>query len=257
LGWLASFAILLPSNERVTMTTSRRCLLNKAFALTGVLLLAVAVRPVLAADDLNQVLAKLDAASVKFRSAQADIVWDNVQTQPLPDTDSQAGTILFERKNGQLRMALHLKTDNGKPAPKDVVYADGELKLYEPLQKRLVINKAGANRAQYDMFLTVGFGGSGKDLQKNWEVSYVGTEQVDGVTAAKLQLVPRDPSLRNTVTRVLLWIDMDKGVAVKQQSFDPSENYRVVTYHKVALNGSVSSGAFEIKTASGTQVVNH
>jgi outer membrane lipoprotein-sorting protein len=239
------------------MTLFPKVSLRAFLPLMTMLAMIAACAAFAAADDLDKVITRLDAASKTFKSAQADILWDNVQTQPMPDTDSQAGTVIFERKNGQLRMALHLKTDNGKPVPKDVVYADGVLKLYEPLQKRIVINQAGANRAQYDMFLTVGFGGSGKDLQKNWEVTYVGSEPVDGAAAAKLQLVPRDPSLRSTVTQVLLWIDLDKGVSVKQQSFDPSGNYRMVTYKNLHLNGSVPSNAFEIKTASGTQVVNH
>ena len=239
------------------MNLFRKASSHRVLAFAGFLFLISSALPMLAADDLEKVLARLDDISLKFKSAQADIVWDNVQTQPMPDTDSQAGTILFERKNNQLRMALHLKTDNGKPVLKDVVYADGVLKLYQPLQKQMVITQAGANRAEYDMVLTVGFGGSGKDLQKNWDVSYVGIEQVDGVAASKLQLVPHDASLRKSVTKVFLWIDMDKGVAVKQQSFDPSGNYRVVTYHNLHLNGSVPSNAFEIKTASGTQIVNH
>lgn len=213
--------------------------------------------PARAADDLDKVLARLDASSAKFKSAQADIVWDNVQTQPIEDKDSQAGTVLFDRKGGQLQMALHLKTDNGRPIEKEMVYAGGVFKLYEARIKQLQIFQAGANRAQYDMFLTVGFGGSGKDLQKNWDVSLVGTETVDGVSAPKLQLIPRDANLLKSITKVFLWIDMDKGVAVKQQSFDPAGNYRMVVYHGIKLNVPTPSDAFEIKTAPGTQTVNH
>jgi outer membrane lipoprotein-sorting protein len=233
-----------------------RCSILSLIALTA----TTFTLPAKAADDLgnlDKVLARLDASAAKFKSAQADIVWDNVQTQPVEDKDSQVGTVLFERKGGQLQMALHLKTDNGKPVEKQMVYAGGLFKLYEPRIKQMQVFQAGANRAQYDMFLTVGFGGSGKELQKNWEVSYVGTEPVDGVSAAKLQLIPRDESLRKSITKVFLWIDMDKGVAVKQQSFDPTGNYRMVVYHGIKLNVATPSDAFEIKTAQGTQTVNH
>ena len=208
------------------------------------------------AEDLNSVLGKLDAASAKFKSAQADITWDNVQVAPLPDTDTQAGTVLFERSGGQLEMALHLKSDNGKPVEKDLVYSSGLLKLYEPRLKQLQVFKAGNNRSQLDTFLTLGFGGSGKDLDKNWTVTYVGTESVDGVSAAKLQLVPRDASVANTVAKAFLWINSENGSAVRQQFFDPSGNYRMVSYRNVRQNAPVSSGAFEIKTAPGTNIVN-
>jgi outer membrane lipoprotein-sorting protein len=55
---------------------------------------------------------------------------------------------------------------------------------------------------------------------------------------------------------VLLWVDMDTGLAARQQFFDASGNYRVATYHNVKLNAPVPAKSFEIKTAPGTQIVN-
>jgi len=227
--------------------------LGIALFLVGALGLAASA---LAADDLATVLAKLDAASAKFKSAQADIVSENTQTQPILDTDTQTGTILFEREGGQLHMALHLKTDNGHPAEKDVVYAGGLLKFYEPMQKRMTVFKAGDNQNQADTILTIGFGGSGKDLQKSWEVAYAGSEKVDGKTTAKLSLVPKDASMKNNFPKVALWVDMETGLAVRQQFFDASGNYRIANYRNIKLNAAVPAKSFEVKTAPGTQVVN-
>jgi outer membrane lipoprotein-sorting protein len=239
------------------MTSIRKASTIGFLAFSAILLLAGAARTALAADDLTKVLARLDAEAAKFKSAQADILWDNEQVVPIPDDDKQAGTILFERKNGQVQMALHIKTDNGKPIQKDLVYADGIGKLYEARLKQMQVFKVGDKRGQLDTFLTLGFGGSGKELQQNWDVSYSGTEQVGSVSAVKLQLVPRDASLAKTVPKVLLWIDMDKGVAVKQQRFDPSGNFVIFSYSNLHLNVSVPSGAFDLKTPSGTQIINH
>jgi outer membrane lipoprotein-sorting protein len=225
-------------------------------AVALLLLLALPSSRAFAADDLQKVLAKLDEASTKFKSVQGDLVWENVQTQPIEDRDAQAGTVIFERKSGQLQMALHLKTDQGRPIQKDMVYAGGLFKLYEPKIKQMQVFKAGANKAQFDTFLTLGFGGSGKELVKAWEVSYAGSEAVDGHPTSKLQLIPRDEGVRKNFTKVDLWIDMDNGLALKQQSFDPSGNYRIVSYHNLKLNGSVPSDAFDLKTLQGTQIIN-
>ena len=231
---------------------SRRILVSIAL-----LLAAAAAIPARAADDLDKVVARLDASAAKFKSAQADITWDNVQTQPIPDTDRQGGTILFERKGGETQVALHIKTDNGKSVLKDMVYAGGVGKLYEPALKQMQVFKVGDKKTELDAFLTLGFGGSGQDLKKNWQVSYLGTEKVGDSTAAKLQLIPRDPAVAQTAPKVILWIDMDKGVAVKQQRFNGDSGYVTFGYSNIRLNGNLPSGAFEIKTASGTQVVNH
>lgn len=214
------------------------------------------VLPALAADDLAAVLSKLDASSAKFKSAQAEITSENTQTQPILDTDTQTGTILFERESGQLQMALHLKTDNGRPAEKDVIYAGGLLKFYEPMQKRMTIFKAGNNQSQADTILTIGFGGSGKDLQKSWEVAYAGVEKVDGKSTVKLDLIPKDKGMRNNFPKVSLWVDMETGIAVRQQFFDASGNYRIASYRNIKLNAPVPAKAFEVKTAPETQIIN-
>ena len=224
---------------------------------SGFVALALLVRPATAEDDLGKVLAKLDASSAKFKSAQADIVWDNVQIKPVEDDDKQTGTALFARKGGQMQVAVHLKTDNAKPIQKDMVYADGVGKLYEARLKQMQVFKVGEKRSELETFLTLGFGGSGKDLQKGWDVTYEGSELLNGVSAAKMQLIPRDPALAKTAPRVLLWIDMDKGVALKQQRFDAAGNYVIFSYSNIRLNGPVPSDAFAIKTAPGTQTVNH
>jgi outer membrane lipoprotein-sorting protein len=49
---------------------------------------------------------------------------------------------------------------------------------------------------------------------------------------------------------------LDTGLAVKQQFYDNSGNYRVATYHNVKLNAPVPAKSFDIKTAPGTQIIN-
>jgi outer membrane lipoprotein-sorting protein len=239
------------------MTVERTPVSRKIVILATLLMLSTGSRGAFAADDLNKVLAALDASAAMFKSAQADISWDHEQVQPVPDSEVQVGTVLFERKSGQVQMALHIKTDNGKPILKDLVYAGGTGKLYDHQLKQVEVFQVGDKQSQLDAFLTLGFGGSGKDLQKNWTVTYAGTESVGGISAAKLQLIPRDASVAKTTPKVLLWIDVAKGVALKQQRFEPSGDFVLLTYTNLHLNGPVPSGSFDLKTPPGTQVVNH
>jgi len=211
-----------------------------------------------ASPDLDKVLSKLDASAKTFKSAQAGIVWDNVITQPAPDKDSQVGNVVFARgKSGDTQVAIHIKTENSRPALKDLVYADGIGKMYQPSIKQMQVFKLGDNRATLDAFLTLGFGGSGEDLKKAWKVSLAGTEAVNGIQAAKLELVPLDAKVAQSTSKVFLWIDMEKGVAVKQQRFGTDGGYVVLTYSGIQVNGKVPSGAFDLKPPKDTQIVNH
>ena len=101
-----------------------------------------------------------------------------------------------------------------------LAYKGGELQMFEPGTNRLTLLHAGNNQAQYESFLTLGFGGSGRDLAKAWNVTDQGTEVLkDGakdVTVTKLDLVAKDPANRNMFSHITIWVDPVQGVSYKQ-----------------------------------------
>jgi len=200
--------------------------------------------------DLQKVLAQMDAASAKFQSAQADFVWDQY-TSVVQSHDYQKGTIAFRRAGGSTEMIAHVKTENDQPAPKDVLYKAGELDFYQPELKQVTIFKAGGNIERY---LTLGFGGSGKDLAATWNIAYQGTETVDGVQAAKLDLTPKQPGGNQQFTHITIWVDPKLGVSRKQQVFQDSGDWRIANYSNIKMN-NVPANAFELQLAPGTQKI--
>jgi outer membrane lipoprotein-sorting protein len=105
-----------------------------------------------------------------------------------------------------------------------------------------------------ESFLTLGFGGSGTALEKQWTITSQGTETIDGVQTAKLDLVPKQESVKNTFTHAVIWVDPARGVSLKQQFFTPSGDQRINLYTNIKLNGKVDTKPFEIKTTSKTTV---
>jgi outer membrane lipoprotein-sorting protein len=205
-----------------------------------------------AQDDLKSVLAQMDAASARFHSAQADFEWDEYEVV-VQSTDKQTGSITFVRNGAQVEMAAMLNP----PQQKQLVYKDGKLQMYEPKIDQLSVFIAGGNRSQYESFLTLGFGGSGKAMAQAWTVTYLGKEVVDGVSCAKLNLVPVQQSLRTNVDHVTLWLDPSRDVSLKQQFFEPSGDYRLAHYTNIKLNERVNEQAFRIKTTSKTKTIQH
>jgi outer membrane lipoprotein-sorting protein len=205
-------------------------------------------------ESLALVLAQLDAAAAKFLSAQADFSWDQF-TAVVQESDVQTGTIYFERKKAVTRMTAELKLDNGKPAPRTVLYDDGQVELYEPTIKQLTKMKAGANRGQWESFLTLGFGGSGTDLVTNWKVSLQGTEKIDGVSVAKLDLVPKEQKVLDMFTHVTIWVDPARSVSYKQIFYQPSGDKRTATYSNIRYNVALPASVFQIKPLPGSTTV--
>lgn len=200
--------------------------------------------------ELDKVLAQMDAASARFQSAQADFDWDQYE-KVVDEHESQSGTIYFDRKGGGTWMAAHLS----KPDEKVVVYKMGELQFFQPKIDQVTVFTAGVNRMQYESFLTLGFGGSGRDLAANWDITYKGVEAIGGIQTARLDMVPKQDSVRKMFDHVTVWIDASRAISLKQQFFEPSGDIRTATYSKIKYNDKVPTSAFTLKTTSKTQIV--
>lgn len=204
--------------------------------------------------DLDKVLSQMDAAAARFHSAQAEFQWDQFE-RVVSSTDTQTGIIYYLRSGASTQMAADIETADGQPSKKTIVFGEGVLKFYQPEINQLTIFHAGNKQDQYESFLTLGFGGSGGDLKKSWDITYQGMETVDGVQTAKLDLVSKLASVRNTFTHVTIWVDPARAISLKQEMFEPSGDTRTDYFRNIQYNKKISGSAFKIKTNSKTQVV--
>jgi outer membrane lipoprotein-sorting protein len=231
-----------------------------ALSLLAAALLTVAIPARAASPELEKVLRQLDTASASFHSAQADFKWDTY-TKVVDSTDTQTGTVYFKRA-GATQMAAHILQLNGQPSPKTFVYDGATLKIYNPGIKQITQFSAGKNKTQSESFLTLGFGGSGVDLEKNWDIKLIGTETLkDGATSvsvAHLDLVGKQQSVRDMFSKISIWVDPVRGVSLKQVFVEPSGDARTAYYHGIKTNSPIDQKTFNLDAkALGAQVVNH
>jgi outer membrane lipoprotein-sorting protein len=205
------------------------------------------------AEDVKSVLHKLDVAAANFRSLAADSKVDSVTTDPIPETEVQTGTVYYEHKGGSFQMAAHIKQVDGKPVPKTYMFTGGEFKLWEGGAQDQVTTFAKANK--FESYLMLGFGASGKDLESKFDVKYDGDETVDQVKTAKLELVFKDPSIRKTIPKVIVWMDTTRGISLKQYWDEGQGQSRTATYSNVKMNQSLPGDAFTIPTDKKTQYI--
>jgi len=210
--------------------------------------------------ELDAILKKMDSVSAGFRSAQAEFQWDNYQRVIDEVVDVQTGTIYYRRSNKEIEMMADVKRAGASAAslkaePKYVLFADGKIKMYQPKTDQVTVYDLGKDRADLESYVVLGFGGSGEDLLKAFDVKYQGTETVNGVAAAKLELTPKSERVRRNYNRMILWIDPDKGVSVQQEFFTPQGDYRLCKYTSIKLNEKISDDVFKLKTTSKTQIL--
>jgi outer membrane lipoprotein-sorting protein len=226
--------------------------LGRKSILVTIFALLLPVQAAYAADDLEKVLRKLDAAAANFHSTSADFEWDSTQTDPIPDTEVQKGTVYYERKAASFQMGAHINEVQGRPVPKIMVVSGGVFKLYEKLPNQLTVsNKV----SKYEGYLVLGFGASGRDLEQKWNIKYLGTETVNGVKTDKLELVAKDPEVLKLFPKVTIWIDPNRGVSLKQVFEQGQGVTRTCLYTNFKFNEALPADAFTIKTEPNTQII--
>ncbi len=225
----------------------------------GLVATAIALVAGLAGTDLRaqkadaaSVLQQMDASAGKFQDVSADISVDNY-TAVVQDHEFQKGATAFRRASGGMEMVTHLKTSDGKPYA-DLLYRNGELDYYNPIQKQETILSSGSNKQEWDSLLATGFGATGKELGAAWTVTFQGMETVDGVQTAKLDLVSKDAKIRESYSHLTIWVDVSRDISMKQAMFQPSGDSRTVTYSNIKYNGHLKDSLFKLDIPKGTPV---
>jgi len=220
---------------------------------------ALAQAPV-ESGPLSAVLKKMDTAAAGFRTTQAEFEWDVYERVIDEVDDIQKGTIYYRRYGKEIAMMADVKTAGSepsklKPEPKFVLFSKGKIRMYQPKPDQVTEFDLGSNRSELETYVVLGFGGSVQDLQKAFDVTYVAPETIDGVATAKLQLVPKSAKVRNTYKQIFLWIDLERGISVQQQAFQPDGNYRLAKYSSIRVNEKIGDDVFKLKTTGKTQTI--
>jgi outer membrane lipoprotein-sorting protein len=222
----------------------------------SVLLLSVAlVLPAMAASDgsLESVLTKLDQTAAQFHTAEARFTWIMFNSVVNDVAETETGTIYFRRNGQDIQMAA----DIDKPESKQVIFSEGKIELYQPKIGTVDVYDAGAHREEFETFLVLGFGSSGQDIRKSFDVNYGGEEKIDGTDTSKLELVPKSDKIKQHFPQIILWIDVQRGVSVQQKLMEPNGDYRLAKYSDIRLNQKIPNKVFKLRTSNNPKIVTH
>jgi outer membrane lipoprotein-sorting protein len=203
--------------------------------------------------DIESVLKQMDDAAAKFRTTEANFTWEQYNKVIDEVSETQEGKIYFRRVGNETQMAAEIT----QPSTKVVIFSDGKIQMYQPRLDQVDIYAAGAHREEFESFLVLGFGGSGRDMLKSFDVNYAGTEKIDGTETAKLDLTPKSEKVRQHFAHILLWIDPQRGLSLQQKLFETSGDYRLAKYSNIQMNQKISDDKFKLKTSGKTKTVNH
>jgi outer membrane lipoprotein-sorting protein len=209
-----------------------------------VVCLLLAPSAVLAAN-LQQVLAHMDKAAADFKSMTAKVTYVT-HTDVLNENDTETGTVTMKVQGGEVQG----RVDFTAPDIKIVTFEKRKLQEYLPKIKTLRIYDLEKHGEQLDSFLRLGFGTSGIELAKDYDVTVLGTE--DGAT--RLQLKPKAADLRQYVSKVELWIpEQGDPYPLREKIYEPSGDYRSATYSDLKINPSLKTDALRLDLPAGVK----
>ena len=149
-----------------------------------------------------------------------------------------------------------MAADITDPDQKYVLFNGSKVQVYQPKIDQVTVYNTGKNREDFESFLVLGFGGGGHDMLKSFDVKYLGDETMDGMDAAKLELVPKAANVRNNVDHIVLWIDPARGISVQQQFFfGPSGDYRLAKYSDIKVNEKIPDSCFQAENHGKTKFI--
>ena len=217
-----------------------------------VVCLILAGPPTLAAagDTVQQILARMDKAASEFKAMTAQVTHVD-HTDVLNEDSTESGTVTM--KKVQPGEVLE-RVDFTVPDRKTITFEKRHVQEYLPKINTVQVFDLDKHGEQLDRFLMIGFGISGIELAKDWDVAVLGTENIHGQSAIRLQLNPKAAEFRQYVQKIELWIPAEGDpYPLREKIFEPSRDYRLVTYSDLKINPPLAPDALQLKTPPGVK----
>ena len=198
-------------------------------------------------STVEGVLRQLDRSAKDFHSLSADVERTKV-TVVVNDHSTEDGTILVRGD----KMLLEMKPPNART----ILRTGDNLYIYTPGLNRVEEYNLGQHRSLVDQYLLLGFGEQGKDLQKSYRVTLLGSPMLDDRKTVELELTPKSEEARNQISKIQIWFDESSWLPIQQQFNETgSGDYFVIRYTRVVRNPDLGDAHFKPHWPKGTEKV--
>jgi outer membrane lipoprotein-sorting protein len=196
---------------------------------------------------LGTVLRNMDSEARDFHSLTANIERTKV-TVVVNDKSTETGRLAIRGDN--------MRIDLAEPDTRTILRSGNNLYIYNPKLSRVEEYDLGKNRALVDQFLLLGFGTSGHELEKNYEIALVDEETLDTKKVVQLELTPKSDKVRDQISKIQIWLDESDWLPVQQKFFETgTKDYFIIHYTNVVRNPKIHDTHFKPHWPKGTTKV--
>lgn len=160
-----------------------------------------------------------------------------------------SGRIYFNRQ-GEFRLSA------SDPEGLVVLLRGRTVHYYNPTLARVEEYSLSRHKGRLEPFVTLGFSTTGRDLDRDFLVTFVGEDRIDGRRVLGLELTPKNDDMRAAVSRIQLWVDEASWLPARQViTHGSGQETLTINYSGTARNLNLNPDLFRDNWPRGTQTV--
>lgn len=198
------------------------------------------------AETLAELMARMDAASATFTGMTASLKQLDHQ-EILGENETQTALVKLKKS----KAGLVARLDFAAPNQHTVSLRSRTVEVFTPKSNTVQIYDIGKFGSQLDQFLLLGFGTSGKELQKNYDVKLIGAATVGDRKTTHIELVPKSKQALEYLKKAELWIAVDGAYPIQEKVHKNATDYFLINYSDVKINAPLADQDLEMKLPAG------
>ncbi len=197
---------------------------------------------------LDEVLANMEKAARSIKTIEADMAQEKRDMQ-IGGREVYKGRIYFEHG----KVCDRVRIEYSIPEGQFVTVLCDKIYLYQAKINQCIVTtrQAQASKNQEFSFIATPYK-SVPELKRQYNIAYVGEEQIGASSTAKLELTPRGKSSMKGLT---LWVEQSSWLPIKYQVVESNNNPTTFTLSGMIKNGKLSGDKFKGGCPAGSKVV--
>ena len=197
---------------------------------------------------MDSAVKQLDRQGSDMESVLAEVVIDYSGGDESLDR-VKAGRIYINSR-GEVRLSA------SDPEGLVVLMENRTVHYYYPNESRVDEYSLSKHPGRLEQFVPLGFSTTGRDLDRDFLVTFIGEESSDGRRLLGLELTPKSDDLRAVVARMQIWVDEASWLPARQViTRSAGQDTLTINYSGTARNLSLNPKLFDDDWPRGTDKV--
>jgi outer membrane lipoprotein-sorting protein len=195
--------------------------------------------------NLEDALKQIDKATKGIKGVTAEVELSDVKGGEETTASSGKVSVSFQGKS-----RFEMSDDDSTT----ILCTPSVMYIHRPSQMTVEQFQLPQHPEKLAQYTLLGFQPTGQAMKKNFLVTMLEEDSLDGKRVVLLELTPKKENLRAVIGKIHLWIDQSNWLPTQQRIYHgASETYLTVRYGNVARNDSLNEAIFKPNWPKGTK----